>query len=626
MFPKKIFLFLVFLISSLNAFAQAQVYAYVDKNYVEVKEEISLVINVVSNSANIKYPVMPSLPNFNIYSSGQMRSTTMLNGNVTVKMQFNYILSPRFAGKSTIGSFAVEVDGTVYKTDPIDIEVYRSGQGSNSNTSAANQTYTYAGSKAAYQNKVKTAKNNQNQQSNNTNYNNMSSVPVSVPASTGRNKYPDFFLTANVDKKEAYLNEQINLKVRFYSNKNTIGNPSYEGPKMEGFISEDIKTGEGYETIGSSRYYYYEFDMALFGILPGVATIGSARVEYIPSAGFMDALDSFFNTVSKPQVVKSEPISITIKPLPQQGKDSNFSGAVGTNFRMSAKVDKTEVHAGETIILTTKISGIGNIRAINSLPPLDLGPSFRVFDSTSSSNIKIQSGMVGGISEFQTIIVPRTSGNFTIPATTLQYFNPKTNSYETIQSQPINIKVLPAEDNQDNKAVQDFSQADINQGGKIEKFSSDIYYLKQEESSLLNLVLTKIKELGKYNYLLFAVLALALLINFIRKGEFEFLSSQKAYLRAKKQIAKAKNINDIAPALQTYLSAKQGKPLGITTIAQSAKNLKLDSATSTLLNAFWQELEMLKYAPGDTLKNDVALKQRVQKALNLLKQIEKEAK
>ena len=91
-------------------------------------------------------------------------------------------------------------------------------------------------------------------------------------------------------------------------------------------------------------------------------------------------------------------------------------------------------------------------------------------------------------------------------------------------------------------------------------------------------------------------------------------------------ISKAKNISDIAPALQTYLSAKQGQPLGITTVAQSAKNLKLTSATSTILNNFWQELEMLKYAPSDTLKSTITLQQFVQKALNLLKQIEKEAK
>ncbi len=622
MFFRKIFLWFIFILSGINAFAQAQVYAYVDKSYVEVKEEINLTINIVSDSSNITSPVMPSLPNFNIYASGQSRSVTMLNGQVSVKMQFHYILSPRFAGKSTIGSFAIDIDGTIYKTDPIEVEVYRAGQSNTANTSAANQSGTYAGSKA-YANKVKTAQNNQSAQ----NTANKSSQSAKAATNNANSNYPDFFLTAKVDKKEAYLNEQINLKIRFYSNRGTIGNPRYERPKTEGFIFEDIKSGEGYESLGSSRYAYYEFDVALFGIIPGEATIGPAKVEYVPSVGILDSINSFFSSIATPQVVQSEPITVRIKPLPQQGKQADFSGAIGSKFSITSQLDKQQARVGETVILTTKISGIGNLRSIDSLPKLDLGPSFKVFDSTSSSSTKIQSGMVGGTTEFQTIIVPRVSGNFTIPAMTVQYFNPKTNSYETIKSQPIDLKVLPADENDQNanSAVQDFSQSDI-QGGKIEKISSDIYYLKKEESSLLNWVLTSVKEFGKYNYLLFVVLALALLINFISKGEFEFLSNQKAYLRAKRQISKAKNISDIAPALQTYLSAKQGQPLGIITVAQSARNLKLSSATSTLLNTFWQELEMLKYAPGDTLKQEDALKQKTQQALNLLKQIEKETK
>ena len=610
MFIKKLFLFFILFVSSVAAFAQTQVYARVDKNYVEVKEEITLTINVVSNSTNIKNPIMPSLPNFNIYSSGQARNVSMINGKVSVNMHFNYILSPRFAGKSTIGSFAVEVDGQVYKTEPIEVEVYRSNQTNVSSTKQQN-----AKTSQTYQNKIKTAKVGQVQNSRQNASNHNSGL------------YPDFFMTAKVDKMQAYLNEQINLKIRFYQDKSTIGNPQYERPKMEGFIFEDIKTNEGYEEKGGNQYRYIEFEMALFGILPGNATIGSARVEYVPSGGMLDAFDMFFGASSKPQIVKTEPIEITIKPLPEQGKTEQFAGAVGQDFKISTQVDKAELHVGETLVLTTKIAGIGNMRAIDTLPPLDLGPSFRIYDSTASSSTKITSGLVGGVKEFKTIIVPRTSGNFTIPASVFQYFNTKTETYQTIQSAPINLTILPALDNQgDSSAVQDFSQLESSNGKRIEKFSSDIYYLKNEETSLLNKILTTVKNFGKYNYLLFAVLAVALLINFISKGEFEFLSNQKAYLRAKRHISKAKNISDIAPALQTYLSAKQGQPLGITTVAQSAKNLKLTSATSTILNNFWQELEMLKYAPSDTLKSTITLQQFVQKALNLLKQIEKEAK
>lgn len=611
---RKLILFICFFFSFISVFAQTQVYVRVDKTRAEVKEEINLTLSVSSDSTNIKNPVMPSLPNFNIYSSGQSRNVTMINGKVNVNMRFNYILSPRFAGKSAIKPFTVEVNGKIYKTEPIEIEVYRDGQ-SNGSGAKANQNPSYAGA-VAYKDKVKNTKTNNNTQSAKTS-----------PVSTEIRNLPDFFMTARANKKEAYLNEQIDLRIRFYQNKSTFGNPQYERPQMEGFIFEDIKTNQGYETLAGTQYHYIEFETALFGILPGKATIGAAKVEYVPSNDVMDAFDMFFSSSSKPKTVDTDPIDILIKPLPEQGKTAEFGGAVGSNFEIETQVDKNTLSVGETLVLTTKISGIGNMRAVDTLPSLDLGSSFRIYDSTSSLSSKITAGKLGGTKEFKTIIVPRTSGNFTIPAISFQYFNPQTNNYETIRSKEIALRILPAKDEQqEENSVQFYSQDNAPQNKRVEKFSSDIYYLKNEEISLFTKTLIAVKDFGKYNYLLFAVLGLTLLITFISKGEFEFLSTRKPYLRARRKISKAKTINDIAPALQEYLSAKQGQNLGITTVAQSAKNLKLETSTCALLNNFWQELEMLKYAPADTLKNTVALKQSVQKALNLIKQIEKEAK
>ena len=445
---KKIILFICLLFSYIGAFAQTQVYVRVDKTYVEVKEEINLTLSVSSDSTDIKSPTMPSLPNFNIYSSGQSRNVSMINGKVSVNMRFNYILSPRFAGKSTIKPFTVEVNGKIYKTEPIEIEVYRSGQ-VNSSNATVNQNPAYAGA-VAYKDKVKNA--------NNKTKTNQQSSHINNPNISNMHNLPDFFMTANTDRKEAYLNEQIDLKIRFYQNKSTFGNPQYERPKMEGFIFEDIKTNEGYEVLAGNNYHYIEFETALFGILPGKATIGSAKVEYVPSNGVMDAFDMFFSSSSKPKTVDTAPIDIIIKPLPTHGKTASFSGAVGSNFKIETSVDRPVISAGETLTLTTLISGVGNMRSIDALPPLDLGPSFRVYDSTSSLSSKITAGKLGGTKEFKTVIVPRTSGTFTIPAIKIQYFNPENKTYETVSSQEITLRVLPAKEDQQENSVQSYSQ------------------------------------------------------------------------------------------------------------------------------------------------------------------------
>jgi hypothetical protein len=122
---KKIFFIIYFSLASVCAFAQAQISASVDKSSVNVNEDINLTITVRTSGTDIDSPQMPSLPNFNIYSSGQSRSVSMVNGKVSTYQQFEYILSPRFSGKSTIGSFKIKVGGKEYATQPIDVEVYR---------------------------------------------------------------------------------------------------------------------------------------------------------------------------------------------------------------------------------------------------------------------------------------------------------------------------------------------------------------------------------------------------------------------------------------------------------------------------------------------------------------------
>src|SRR5574344_1468439 len=189
---KRISLTFAFALCAATVFSQVTIRASVDKPLADVSEDINLTITVNAPVTDIDAPQMPSLPNFNIYSSGQSRNITMINGKVNTLQKFNYILSPRFAGKSTIGSFTIKVGGQQYNTDPIEVEVYRKD-------SSAQKA---GGAKDA-----------------------RTSAPAQTdPAVKTSSKMPDFFMTASADKTKAYLNEQILLKIRFYQAQSTLGN------------------------------------------------------------------------------------------------------------------------------------------------------------------------------------------------------------------------------------------------------------------------------------------------------------------------------------------------------------------------------------------------------------------
>lgn len=593
---KRISLTFAFVFCAVAAFSQVTIRASVDKPIADVSEDINLTITVNAPVTDIDAPQMPSLPNFNIYSSGQSRNITMINGKVNTLQKFNYILSPRFAGKSTIGAFTIKVGGQQYATDPIDVEVYRKD-------SAASKT---GGAKDA-----------------------KPSVPAhSDTAAKTASKMPDFFMTASADKTKAYLNEQILLKIRFYQAQSTLGNPQYDRPKMEGFVPEEIKTNQDSETIEGKQYIYTEFVTALFGILPGKATVGPATVQYsVVEGADMDTFDLFFNAAAGASLksVKSEPLNIQIEALPKENRPKTFYGAVGTDYFITAEADNTKPQAGEPVTITVTVRGNGNMRAIADIPAPDMGANFRVYDTTSSSSTKLNGTLVGGIKTCKTVIVPRVSGAFEIPKTYFTYFDTATASYKTVSAPPIFLDVTPSSASAKGTSVS-FSNDALPASARVEKLNSDISYIKNGKTGIFTLFANFFDALGGFNYLIFVLILAGIVKHIFGVKELPLLAKKKAFKNAKKALAQAKTLGEVSAVLTDYLEAKKGGPIGIMTISDVADSLKLNALNSQALAKLWGEFEMLKYAPAAMLTNSIAVSEAAERTLELIKELEKEIK
>jgi hypothetical protein len=128
-------------------------------------------------------------------------------------------------------------------------------------------------------------------------------------------------------------------------------------------------------------------------------------------------------------------VKIDVKPLPP-GQPPSFNGAVG-QFRMTANIDKKQVFANEPFSLKVKVEGRGNAKQVE-LPALDLPQEFETFDTKSDSKF-FKDGT--SYKEFEVLIIPRKEGRLTIPSIKLSFFNPSTQKYETVQTQPIEVVV-----------------------------------------------------------------------------------------------------------------------------------------------------------------------------------------
>ncbi|NTV53518.1 MAG: protein BatD, partial [Candidatus Firestonebacteria bacterium] len=141
--------------------------------------------------------------------------------------------------------------------------------------------------------------------------------------------------------------------------------------------------------------------------------------------------------------LKSEPITIKVKPLPGKGRPAEFSGTVG-QWALSARLDRQTAKVGEAVTLEIRIFGEGNVKSVGKieLPPMS---GFKVYDTISSADVQKQDYRVRGVKTYRTLLRPEVTGTLTVPPITYHYFDPKTDRFEKVQVPALLLKVSPGE-------------------------------------------------------------------------------------------------------------------------------------------------------------------------------------
>lgn len=579
--------------------------ASVDKETVAINDTVRLTITVKS-SGRVDTPAIPRMRYFDVYSSGQSQNISFINGKFSYSLQFTYVLTPKTLGKAQIPSIVIFERNKKRFTSPIDINVVRP----NSNIPPR-------------------------------------SVKKLKPIKQSDLSTDDLvFLTAKTNKKSAYINEQIDLSLKFYTALPLINNPQYTPPKLQGFMAEDLPPVRNGQVILKGRNYYYnEIKAALFAIDEGYGIINPATInaqvqsshpDNLGSSGFFQSF--FSQTRGENKQVKSPRLKIKILPLPEKGKPASFNGAVG-HYKISAALDRTEVKAGEAVNLLLTISGQGNLKTI-TMPDLPEMSNFKIYDTLTSLSMNKANDIVGGKKVFTTIMMPRISGSYKIKPIKFSFFNPKTKTYVKLKTKPLNIKIFKG--NAIASSI-DYYQDSKTNYAQIKTIASDIHYILENKKIPRSLKLAqKIAPALWLNFTFLLILAGALLfayINGVRLKNPDLLKSKRAYKEALKAIAKAKqsaregdysnSVSLLHVSLNAYLSAKLRKNTGSLTIKKTIAQIKeknpaiSDTATDELKNLS-DELEMLRFAPS-SLDGD-KINALAQKYEETLKFFEKELK
>lgn len=420
----------ILLLCPLRLFAQVDLSAEVAPNPATIEDELRLTV-VVQGSLTATEPVLPSMPAFKVIAAGTSSSIQIINGDMSSRKEYSYILIPQEEGHFTIAPISVFAKGQEYKSKPIEVTV---GASQNIPTPAAPGV---PGPGAPGQ----------------------PSPPVAAePLDPQTEASGPYWIETKVSNNEPYVNEQILFTFRFFT-KVQVGDANLTLPEFKEFWTEEVVPEKKYyQTIRNERYVVSEKVIALYPLQSGDTTIGTTllRAEVPTGRASPDPFDNFFSSLGRfnrfsmrPKNLKAPAIALKVKPLPP-GAPSNFTNLVG-HFSMTAALNPAQAKVGESASLTLEISGSGNIKDA-TLPRLIDDSLFKVYEDKPTTDLLRKETGIEGKKTFKMAIVPTRPGDFSLPPMELSTFNPQTGLYETIRAPGLALKALPGDEQQVNAA------------------------------------------------------------------------------------------------------------------------------------------------------------------------------
>ncbi|MDY6877478.1 MAG: BatD family protein [Chloroflexota bacterium] len=552
-----------------NALAQDNITftASVDRTIVSTDGYVQLTLALQGQVNNVPAPELPPMDGFYVVGSSRSQQFSFVNGALSASVNFVYRLQPLAVGQQTIGPARVTINGQTYETQPITIEV----------TDGA------------------------------------APAPTTAPGQTGGDAPPElagqaFYVEAEVDKPVAYLGEQVTYTFRFYQAQELMDSPRYGAPQWTGFWAERMEPQNQYLTsAGGVNYRVTELNTAIFPVVTGEQTINPATLE-IPGGFFQSG-----------QTLQTQPVTVQVQPLPTTGQPADFNGAVG-QYTVRAAAEPLETRVNEPINLYFEVSGTGNVSAVPE-PAWPQVPGMRAYDASSTSNTTSHNYIIGGAKRFERLYVPEQPGEHTIPSFTLSYFDPISQTYRTVSTEPIAVAVAPG------------AAGPVAPGGNsqdVTLLGSDIRHIKAAPPELEDESQWVIRSAGFWAAWVLPLLAVvgAFVIQLQRhrlQGDPAYARRRRARKQADRRLKAARQALDagnsdgfygeLTRALIAYIADKLNVPAAGLTFDGLRERLAGREIPADLVEQVsdaWQESEQSRFAPvGASREAQQALLERI---------------
>ena len=423
---------LIYFLSYLSLAYSISVRAYVDKNSININDLVNYKIEIKDADDFGELDFSKIKQSFEIISGpNQQTSMQWINGKVTNTRVLSWTLSPKSIGKLIIPSIVINFNNIKTKTNSIKINVKK----------------------------------------------------VAVD-----NSSLNAFITAEIDKENAYIGEQVTLTYKLYKNIELSLEP-FEIPEFSGFWVEELFRPNQLKfknvNINGVRYQVSTlYKAALFPITGSEYDIDPLKVKVkLQKRRKRQSRDPFFDpffesffTQTETKILRSPNRKINIKQFPNPIPDG-FTGAVG-NFEINTSIDIDSVFVNEAITFKTSISGTGNL-GLFTIPKIIFSDQIDQFPPTEKFEKNVFRNELSGKMTWEYILVPRFSGKISIPPIRIVYYNTDLNKWGTLESKPLIVPVRKA--NNSYYAEDRFSKKDL------EFLEQDIRHIKQKNPNWLDI-------------------------------------------------------------------------------------------------------------------------------------------
>ena len=562
----------------------------------------------------------PEFTDFDVLSgpyTSTSSSTSFVNGKRTSSFEqtYTYMLMAQKAGTFTIGPATVKVDGEQVQSNGVRIQVLPEDE-QPSNSSQSGQTATRS--------------NSANGQT----------------GAAGQTSSENLFVRTIASKTRVHEQEALMIAYKLYFANVDVAQLTNNTklPEYTGFLKQELEQGEiqtelehyngrNYQTAVLYRTILYpqhsgdiKIDPANFEAVLRVQTRSQVRSIF----------DDFFGSYTNVTKMLTAPgVTIHVAALPS-GKPAGFSGGVGT-FTMTPSISQTEVQTNDAVTIKLDISGAGNMKLIKT-PAIDWPEGFEPYDPKVTNNFNTTTSGVSGTKSIEYLAIPRSAGEYTIPAVKFSYFDIDEKAYKTITTPEYTILVKRGAGASSGAGSEEGAIVYHAQKEDIKQLGSDIRYIdtKKPKSSTIRHQTPDINHIWLF-YVIPALIALILLV-VLRKqikenADLARVRYKKANKVAKKRLkaaAAALKANDkdhfyeeIERAAWTYLSDRLSIPtadLNKENIASLLAQKNVPEAIITEVKNVLSTAEFARYAPT----TDHAMDDLYEATTNIINKLEEQ--